>query len=279
MKIARELIVNELIEVPQNIKQLLSDSSQQLQKILTTNLVGIYLYGSLAMGGYNPETSDIDILVALKNKLNQDARADIIKVALKISEKATGGGVEMTFVTLNNLKNFQYPTPIELYFSTDLKERFLNGKADASRSTLDNGLAVNITLTKQRGICLFGEPINLVMPDISKEYFLKAAISDFDWSYNNVMKGKDNGKGWVPNYAVLNACRLLAYIKEELIATKTEGGLWGKKNLPKEYKPIILAALKDYRKKDKANLVDLELLKRFMRFVKYTADIFIELKH
>src|SRR4051812_32518722 len=33
------------------------------KNILDNNLVGFYIHGSLAMGGFNPKSSDIDILV------------------------------------------------------------------------------------------------------------------------------------------------------------------------------------------------------------------------
>lgn len=32
------------------------------------NLVGIYLHGSLAMGCFNPDTSDVDLLLVVRDK-------------------------------------------------------------------------------------------------------------------------------------------------------------------------------------------------------------------
>lgn len=39
---------------------------------LGDNLVGIYLHGSLAMGCFNPDTSDIDLLLVVADKLTRD---------------------------------------------------------------------------------------------------------------------------------------------------------------------------------------------------------------
>ncbi|MDD6156298.1 MAG: nucleotidyltransferase domain-containing protein [Lachnospiraceae bacterium] len=43
----------------------------QSRKILGDNLTGVYLHGSAAMGCFNPEESDIDLLVVVKDALSQ----------------------------------------------------------------------------------------------------------------------------------------------------------------------------------------------------------------
>lgn len=264
-------------DAPQYIQELLSEVSLQLQKPLTSNLVGIYLYGSLAMGGYNPQKSDIDILVVIKNNLTRDGRNKIVNNVLKLSDKVSGGGLELTVVTLAAMKDFRYPTPVELHLPAGLKENFLTSEVDLTGEVLDEGIAINIAITKQRGFCLFGVPIEEIFPNISREYILRAAIHDFRWSYNNVMKGENNGKCWVPSYAVLNSCRILAYIKDGLLTSKEEGGRWGINYLPTEFSPVISAASSEYNKSDKKNLVDSVLLKKFVSYtsetIKRTAQV------
>jgi len=40
--------------------------------ILGNQFIGMYLYGSLASGGFNPETSDIDFLVVTSDELSSE---------------------------------------------------------------------------------------------------------------------------------------------------------------------------------------------------------------
>ncbi len=52
--------INELLEI------LLSE----MQKILGEKLVGLYLYGSLVIGDFDPTISDIDLVAALASDLD-----------------------------------------------------------------------------------------------------------------------------------------------------------------------------------------------------------------
>ena len=49
------------------IEAFLKTFQKSLQTILEDNLTGIYITGSLAEGIFNPTTSDVDLLVILKN--------------------------------------------------------------------------------------------------------------------------------------------------------------------------------------------------------------------
>lgn len=42
---------------------------QEWQQILDSKLVGIYLHGSLSLGGFQAETSDIDLLVVIEEEM------------------------------------------------------------------------------------------------------------------------------------------------------------------------------------------------------------------
>jgi streptomycin 3"-adenylyltransferase len=87
------------------------------------------------------------------------------------------------------------------------------------------------------------------------------------------MKGQNNGTCRVPNYAVLNYCRILAYLAEGLVASKKEGGEWGIQNLPKTYQTLIQEALKEYAKKNSSELVDAGLLKQFTQYAQDKIEV------
>lgn len=258
-------------KIPQNIKKFLTELTQKLQNILDGDLIGIYLYGSLAMGGFNSDSSDADILLVVNDGLTTDSKAKIIQAMLLLSKKATGGGFELTIIKLDTLKNFKYPTPRELYFTTDKKDIFLNKKIDFNKKETDEGLAINLAIIKKRGVCVYGVPISKIFPEIDRKDIYKSLIWDFDWNYDKTMKELNKNKTVdLPAYLILNSCRFLAFIKDALITSKIEGGKWGIKNLRKEYIPIIRAALTEYKKSGKADEVDVVLLKKFLNFTKDT---------
>ena len=53
-------------EIPNNIKSLLKEIKDSFSKQLGKNLIGIYIHGSLAMGSFNINSSDVDFLVIRK---------------------------------------------------------------------------------------------------------------------------------------------------------------------------------------------------------------------
>ena len=47
-------------------------------------------------------------------------------------------------------------------------------------------------------------------------------------------------------YLTLNLARVAVYLKDGVVLSKKEGGEWGLKNLPSEFHPIIIDALREY---------------------------------
>ena len=52
-----------MMMLPTQIESLIKDYVERSGEILQDNLVGVYLHGSSVMGCFNPEKSDIDLIV------------------------------------------------------------------------------------------------------------------------------------------------------------------------------------------------------------------------
>ena len=55
------------------------------KEILGSNLVGIYLHGSAAMGCFNAEKSDIDLLVVINNDLAEEDKLRYMNMVAEMS--------------------------------------------------------------------------------------------------------------------------------------------------------------------------------------------------
>jgi hypothetical protein len=256
------------IAAPETIHHLLREFIRSFQGVLGERLVGVYLHGSLAMGCFNPISSDVDILVVVREDLGTSEKSDLGQILLQLSTLSPSNGLEMSILTLQSLTNFQHPCLYELHFSDGNKADYVSGCIDFLGPKLDPDLAAHIVITRARGICLYGEPINTVFPLVPDEYYMDSIVKDSDWSYANIMRGPDSGEGRVPAYGVLNFCRVLAFVEQGLITSKLEGGQWGIEQLPGEYKPIIQEALTEYKTSGSAKNVDLILLKQFAHYAK-----------
>ena len=231
------------------------------------NVIGIYLHGSVAMKSFNSASSDIDILVVVGKLLTEGEKKSYLDKLVAFSKGLhLGKGLEMSMVLEKNVKNFVYPTPYEFHFGHDHLEKYENGIMDGGQNGPDPDLAAHFVITKARGICLYGKPIGNLFPNIPKEYYFKSIAQDAEWSFDNLSQGPNHGMGGVPPYAVLNYCRVLAFIEQGLITSKREGGEWGLENLPEKYKPLIQQALKEYAQSGSSQEVDLKLLKEFNIF-------------
>lgn len=254
------------LKIPNSVKIVLKEFVETLQSYFGKELIGVYLHGSLAMGGFNEISSDIDILIITENKLSLENKKDLSRIILELSENAPANGFELSVVTLKNLKNFGYPTPYEFHFGKDHLQEFKEGKVDFTDGKTDPDLAAHFVITKQRGVCLFGQPIAEIFPDVPRKHYLDSVTKDVEWSYERIMEGADIGKLDVPVYGVLNFCRVIALITDGLVASKLEGGNWALENLPEKYYSIIKEALKEKTQSGTAEKVEASLLKNFAEY-------------
>ena len=227
---------------PDVIRRQVENFRDGVMHILGDNLSGVYLHGSLAMGGFNPAHSDLDMLVVTGQGLGEPARA-IAELVLKIS--GDPNPLEVSFLREAHLHPWQYPTPFDFHFSEDWREKItpeLQGGQLAlwsgNPAPTDPDLAAHITITRARGICLAGKPIAEVFPEVPRADYLDSILGDFDFARERINEN--------PVYAVLNFCRIYGYVLEGRLDSKAEAGAWALDHLP-EYRSLIQAALTMYR--------------------------------
>jgi len=250
-------------KLPKEVIPLLEKHAQILFDVLGTKLVGMYVHGSAAMGGFTIAQSDLDYLAVVSEALTPQEREKLSKAFLEIYGKdIPAKGVEMSIVIEKFVgKDFRYPTPYEFHMGAEEQIRFHG--LPHTEEMADPDLAAHLMIIKKRGLCVYGKPIDQVFADIPKEYYLDSLVKDSEESFQNIQSETSDDERTVPNYAVLNFCRVLAFIDQDLITSKVEGGEWGLKNLPEKYHPIISAALQEYQNVGSSEKIDGQLLKDF----------------
>lgn len=247
---------------PESIRTQINNLLATFKQMLDENLIGIYLHGSLAMGCFNLTRSDIDLLIIIQHGMTVETKRDIVQVLLACS--LSPSPVEISFLVQQDIHPFQHPLPFDLHYSESWRERYTQVLANGTWRTWndeekrDPDLAVHITVTCARGICLHGKPILEVLPPVPPTFYAESIVGDF----NDALAQYQH----MPVYFTLNACRVLAYLLEGHIFSKDEGGTWSLQMLPTAMHGVITQALDIYR----GNMADAPFEETaLMRFAQY----------
>ncbi|WP_236560920.1 aminoglycoside adenylyltransferase domain-containing protein [Pontibacillus sp. HMF3514] len=213
------------------MKEFIFNLQKEITKIINDDLVGFYIHGSLAMGGFNPNSSDIDVLVVTENSITVQTKRELAKLFVKHSNSPYP--VEISFLNKDQLKDWKHPCPFDFHYSEFWRERYekdllrethiyLNGEINT-----DPDLAAHITLTNNKGICIVGKPIVEAFPLIPRTDYISSILGDFKDCIENIEED--------PIYCTLNLIRVFWYLKEGVICSKQEAGNWGISTFPEEF--------------------------------------------
>ena len=255
----------ESVAIPEWVKACIASLCEQYRLVLSDNLRGMYVHGSIAMGCFNPVSSDIDVLVVVNKPLSLATKQQLGNIHLKLSEQCNSP-FELSVILMDVIENFVYPTPFDFHYGDELIEAFTNDSIDLITARTDPDLAAHFVITKQYGIAVIGEPAQYAFPDVPPEHYLDSIVKDAEWSYNNIMAGGDAGDCRVPVYGVLNFCRVLAFIDKKRITSKRTGAQWALTHLPGTYRDVIQEALNEYTQADSSKPVNCRILKAFAKY-------------
>ena len=223
-----------------NLNSLINGFVEQSIEILRENLVGVYLHGSTVMGCFNPQKSDIDLIIVVDRPLTDPVKRAYMEMTVGYNAMGPAKGIEMSIVLREVCRPFVYPTPYELHFSAGHLDWYREDPDDYIRrmNGVDKDLAAHFTIINKRGRCLCGAPIEDVFAEVPSSDYMDSIWFDVEEAAEEITE--------YPMYLTLNLARVLAYKKEGLVLSKKEGGDWALEHLPVEYRPLIADALREY---------------------------------
>ena len=219
---------------------LIEEFVERSKSILRDDLVGVYLHGSAVMGCFNPEKSDVDLIVVVNRPMPDPVKRAFLEMVVDLNAQGPAKGIEMSVVLREVCEPFVYPTPYELHFSAGHLAAYSEDPEGYIRRMQgdDKDLAAHFTIIRARGRCLYGAPIEDVFDQVPRRDYLDALWYDVENASEEIVS--------YPMYLSLNLARVLAYGSEGLILSKKEGGAWALDRLPPEYRPLIRDALREY---------------------------------
>jgi predicted nucleotidyltransferase len=185
--------------------------SQRLADVLTS----VILHGSLTLGGYRSDRSDIDLLAIVARSLSDTELESLTRAVA--AEQANGRRrVDLRVVTETIAASPVDAAPLELYV------RLNPGEAPevAARQPAEPDLLVELSVCREHGRTLRGASPRQAIGPVPHEWVVSAGDSQLarwesltdDAPYAELM--------------VLTACRIWRFAEERTHCSKSEAGLW-----------------------------------------------------
>lgn len=221
---------------PTEVSALLDALLTGTREALNDNLLGIYLRGSLALGGFDPETSDVDVLVVTHHPVSDSEFAALWDIHAQIGQRDShyARTLEVSYIDCASLKRFEPGERRHPTVGADWSFRWADHRAN---------WILERWIVREHGVTLAGpDPktlIDPILPDEIREAArdeLRARVSD--WS------GRKGVPDWLrPRYyqafEVETVCRALYTISRGEIPTKPRAVEWALRELPDPWRTFV----------------------------------------
>ena len=215
-----------------DINRLLESLLSRIRHIYQESLVGLYLYGSLTTGDFDPESSDIDLLAAISSGVSNAEFQARRAMHLEFARENPGweDRVEVAYLSVAALRTFRSErspiaviSPGEPFHMTEAGKEWL----------------MNWYVVREKGVALFGPPAEALIAPITREEFAEC-VRDYAVDWGDRIRGVPDRKGQA--YAILTMCRALHVHRTGEQASKRQAALWAQEVLP-QWSGLIQSAL------------------------------------
>jgi predicted nucleotidyltransferase len=247
-------------EINQVLDLLLKNASQ----VLGNQLVGMYLYGSLSSGDFDPETSDIDFLVVTTSTLPDKTIADLEIMHHRLWESHTkwAGKLEGSYIPKREIKKHN---PRTVACPTVNEGRFY-------LDTPGSDWIIQRHIVREQGVILAGpDPKTLIDPVSTAD--LRRAIRGvlYEWWFPMLEDPtwlREHGSEYHA-YAILTMCRALYTLENGTVVSKSVAAHWVQGKLGEDWSRVIDQALLA----QKPGSEDYDLYRNALQLIRITKEL------
>ncbi len=211
----------------------------EVQRILGDQFVGMYLDGSLALGDFNEETSDIDVLVLTADYLPSEMVAALAAMHAQFGEGESKWGHEMevSYIPQGVLgqlprreKQFVLPR-IERGETLTLREHHMDW-------------VLHCYILREYGIPLVGEPLTNLIAPVTPEAMKKATRDLFNFWWRPMVDEPTHLESvGYRVYNILTMCRILYTVRQGALVSKPAAARWAVAILDERWRRLVATAV------------------------------------
>jgi Domain of unknown function (DUF4111) len=244
-----------MTNIPIRVSALLQDLTTALPALLGDNLVGLYLYGSLTQGAFNPERSDVDCIAVTQHELTDQQFTELDAwLARAAMENSWVPRLQISILIRDEIL-INTPKGNCLYQFGQLTRVGCDGNPIIWMNVLESG------------VVLLGPLAQSFLPPITCETLFAALIREVRYLREEIVDKPTSEWRDVPtyrSYAVLTLCRILYSHTHGTVVSKPQAAEWALRAVPGEWHDIIKQALET----DAGNrsIIDLGRIACFIEF-------------
>jgi len=219
------------------VNALVAELLREVRAILGPHLVGMYLEGSLARGGFDA-ASDIDFVVVTDEEVDEATYRALQAMHDRIAMRDTPWAVQLEGSYLSRAALRRHgPVPL----SHPNIERGRGARLKMARH--DEDWIIHRYNLREGGIVLAGPPPATLIDPVAPDE-LRRAVRDVLRGWWALMR--DDAAPLRPrgyqSYAVLSLCRILYTLAHGAVASKEEAARWAQATLDPRWAPLIADA-------------------------------------
>ncbi len=220
--------------VPPDVASLLDALVAGICQALGENLVGLYLRGSLAMGDFDPATSDVDYFAITERQVSAREFAALAALHASLGQPANPFGDQLEGTFVDRASAWRYEPGRR--FPTIGRNEALEWSEHGANWLLERWIV------RERGVTLLGPDSRALIAPVSSDD-LRAAIRDRLRDWAEFARQTDDpewrGSRGHKAYVVETMCRALRTLATGELQTKPQAVAWALATLPAPWPDLI----------------------------------------
>lgn len=220
--------VNEILTL------LYSDAADILQE----QLVGMYLFGSLANGDFD-QYSDIDVLFVTQKEISEDTFSALSAMHKRLNQLNSPWGIqlEVSYIPESALRRFDRADNTHPHMDRGNDEVL-------HRMVHETDWIVQRHLLRENGIVISGPELKTLIDPIAPGELQRAVSDVLPLWVDPILAdpAKIQARGY-QSFCVLSLCRMLYTLRTGKILSKPRAAEWAMENLDPRWKPLIERAI------------------------------------
>jgi hypothetical protein len=191
--------------------------AERLGSAFHPDLAGVYLIGSAAMGGFDRDRSDVDIVAVVGRRLAPEEKDRIVNLLAHPALPCPVRKLELVVYPAEALRGPSPSLAWELNLNTG-PEAGVAASMDPS-SEPPHWFVLDVAMAREHAVTLVGPPPPDVFAEIAGQRVLQALIESVRWHREHDEDGIQS---------VLSACRALRYLADGTWVPKPEAARWAR---------------------------------------------------